>query len=251
MDKEDQFLLTHTDDLRKRCEMRNVPTHTAFLDLRQQSLIAAYLRNTAGIQPRFLGGYEDAERCVCAFLPEYMDVETFDGITCIRIQTASALPNPLTHRDYLGALMGLGLKRETIGDILVRDDGADIVVLSDISGYLCEHFTGAGRARFHAVPIDRSALIVPPVQTTVERDTVPSLRLDCVLASAFHLSRTAAGEYIEAGSVFVNALQIVKKDCKVEEGDKITLRGRGKAKLKAVLGRSKKGRIFIEIERYT
>ena len=250
MDKEDQFLRTHAKDLRARCEARNIPTHSAFLDMRQQSLLADYFRTTPGIPPRFLGGYDDAERCVCAFLPDYMDADSFGGIVCIRIRTASALPKPLTHRDYLGAMMGLGIKRDTIGDILVREDGADIIVLSDISEFLCSHFEQAGRARFHVDEISFSEMIIPAVDSKIMRDTVPSLRLDCVLASAFRLSRGNAGAYIEAGRVFVNGRQILKNDYRMQEGDKITLRGHGKAILRAELGKSKKDRIFIELETF-
>ncbi len=250
MDKEDQFLCTHAQDLCTRCETRNIPTHTGFLDIRQQLLLSDYFRTKPGIPPLLLGGYEDAERCVCAFLPDYMDTEAFEGIVCIRIRTASALPKPLTHRDYLGAMMGLGIKRETVGDILVREDGADIIVLSDIAEFLRGHFEQAGRARFHVEEIPFSEMIIPDVDSKTVRDTVPSLRLDCVLASAFRLSRGNAGAYIEAGRVFVNGRQILKNDYRLLEGDKITLRGHGKAILRAELGKSKKDRIFIELETF-
>lgn len=249
MEKEDQFLLSHIEDHFRRCEDRNVPTYTGFLDLRQQSLVFDYCRSI-GAQPHFLGGYEDAERRVCAFLPDYLDESSFEGIACVRVQTAAALPKPLMHRDYLGALMAMGIKRETIGDILVREDGADILVLSDMRDFLLTHFEKAGRARFTAQPIGLCELIVPPVKTTTERDTVPSLRLDCVLSSAFRLSRGNAGAYIDAGRVFVNGMQILKRDAKVSEGDKLVIRGKGKAVLTSVGGLSKKDRIFIELEIY-
>lgn len=248
-EKEDQFLLSHIEDQFRRCESRDMPTQTGFLDLRQQSLAAAFCRSI-GAKPLFCGGYDDAERRVCAFLPDYMDESAFDGIACVRVQTAAALPKPLTHRDYLGALMGMGIKRETVGDILVREDGADILVLSDMLAFLLSNFEQAGRARFTAQSIALSELIVPPVKTTIMRDTVPSLRLDCVLSSAFRLSRGNAGEYIDAGRVFVNGMQIIKRDAKLCEGDKLVIRGKGKAVLKSVGGLSKKERIFIESEVY-
>lgn len=249
MEKEDQFLLSHIEDQYRRCEERNIPTCSAFLDMRQQSLAAEFCRSI-GARPQFLGGYADAERSVCAFLPDYLDADTFDGIACVRVQTAAALPKPLTHRDYLGALMGMGLKRETVGDILVRENGADILVLRDMLGFLLTHFDGAGRARFEAKEIALPELIVPPVKTTLTRDTVPSLRLDCVLSSAFRLSRGDAGAYIDAGRVFVNGMQMLKRDAKVSEGDKLVIRGKGKAVLKSVGGLSKKERIFIDLEIY-
>lgn len=250
MDKEDQFLLSHIEDQFRRFEARNVPTQTGFLDLRQQSLASDYCRSI-GAAPQFLGGYTDAERRVCAFLPDYLDAASFEGIVCVRVQTAANLPVPLTHRDYLGALMGMGVKRETIGDILVRPNGADILVLREIQSFLLTSFTGAGRAKFEPQPIDLSELIVPAAKTTLVRDTVPSLRLDCVLSSAFRISRGIAGEYVDAGRVFVNGMQVLKRDAKVNEGDKLNIRGKGKAVLKTVGGLSKKERIFIELEIYT
>lgn len=249
MEKEDQFLLSHIEDQCRRCADRNIPTYTAFLDLRQQSLARDFCKSI-GAQPHFLGGYEDAERRVCAFLPDYLDEASFDGVACVRVRTAAALPKPLTHRDYLGALMGMGIKRETVGDILVREDGADILVLSEMRDFLLSHFTGAGRARFEAQPIALDAHIVPTEHTTLARDTVPSLRLDCVLSSAFRLSRGNAGAYIDAGRVFVNGMQILKRDTKVAEGDKLVIRGKGKAVLRSLGGLSKKERLFIELEIY-
>ena len=249
MEKDDQFLLSHIEDQFRRCETKNIPAQTDFLDLRQQSLAKEFCR-TIGANPLFPGGYEEAERRVCAFLPDYLDEASFDGIACVRIQTASALPKPLTHRDYLGSLMGLGLKRETIGDILVRGNGADILVLTDILSFLLTHFENAGRAHFTAHAVELTELIVPPAKTMLVRDTVPSLRLDCVLSSAFRLSRGNAGEYIDAGRVFVNGMQTLKRDAKITEGDKLNIRGKGKAVLKSVGGLSKKDRIFIELEIY-
>ena len=249
MEKEDLFLLSHIEDQHRRCEDRNVPVYTGFLDLRQQSLAVNHCKSIHA-QPHLIGGYEDAERRVCAFLPDYLDETSFDGIACIRVQTAASLQKPLTHRDYLGSLMGMGVKRETIGDILVRDDGADILVLREMQTFLCTNFQKAGHMRLEARMIELSDLAVPIAKTIIIRDTVPSLRLDCVIASAFRLSRGGAGEYIDAGRVFVNGAQILKRDYKTAEGDKLTIRGKGKAVLKSIGGLSKKERIFIELELY-
>lgn len=249
MEKEDQFLLSHIEDQYRRCADRNIPAYSGFLDMRQQTIASDFCRSI-GARPQFLGGYDDAERRVCAFLPDYLDETTFDGIACVRVQTAAALPKALTHRDYLGALMGMGIERETVGDIIVREDGADILVLRDMLAFLLAHFNGAGRARFEAKEVGLSELIVAPVKTTLVRDTVPSLRLDCVLSSAFRLSRANAGEYIDAGRVFVNGMQILKRDAKVCEGDKLVIRGKGKAVLQSLGGLSKKERLFIEMEIY-
>ena len=250
MDKEDKFLLSLAEDKMQQCLSRNVPTRTPFLDMREQTLVASHMRSVHCANYAMLGGYEDAERRVCAFLPDYMTEDDFDDLRFLRVQTSAALPKPLTHRDYLGALMGLGIKRETVGDILVRPDGADMIVLPEVAPFLLSDFKGAGRASFDCREIARDCLRLPDVATEVFRDTVPSLRLDCMVASAFRLSRTAAGEAVERGVVFVNGMQCLKTDAKVREGDKLVLRGSGKVLFRSVCGTSKKNRIFVEMERY-
>ena len=249
MEKEDKFLLSLVEDKMRQCDTKNIPTSTFFLDMRQQSLVETHCR-TFSCRFELLGGYPDAERRVCVFLPEYADESMFDGLSCIRVQTATALPKPLTHRDYLGSLMAMGIKRETVGDILVRPDGADFFVLSEIRDFLLSEYGGAGHARFTAREIPQDALLLPQVETVTVRDTVPSLRLDCVASTAFSLSRGNLCAFIEGGRLFVNGIQILKKDHKVSEGDILVLRGKGKAVLRTVGGRSKKDRIFIEIEKY-
>lgn len=250
MEKEDKFLISLAEDKLRQCETRNIPTCTHFLDLRQQSLLQTHFKGLSGAQYVFFGGYADAERCVLVFLPDYADCSMLGDIVCIRVQTSGALPKSLTHRDYLGALMGIGLKRETIGDILVRENGADILVLADVKKYVLSDFCAAGRARFHAEEIPLSDIALPQTDSVIKRDTVPSLRLDCITATAFSLSRGNACAFIDGGKVFVNGVQILKKDHKLSEGDKLVIRGKGKAILKEIGGLSKKDRIFVEIEKF-
>lgn len=250
MEKEDKFLLSHVEDCLAVCEQRNIPTCSDFLDLRQQSLVRSFCDSRQVGRFCFWGGFDHAERCVCGFLPDWSDDPSLLPVAAVRVETSASLPRPLGHRDYLGALMGIGLRREKIGDILVSSSGADILVRADLVPILCSQFTQAGHARFEAHEIPLSDLCSAQQTTVVLRDTVPSLRLDCVLGSAFSMSRTDAAEFIAAGRVFVNGLQILKKDYKIEPGDKLTLRGKGKAVFLRTLGLSKKERIFIELEIY-
>lgn len=251
MEKDDKFLLSLAQDKMRQCEQRNILSCTFFLDMRQQSLLREQFKRTTGVRYAFYGGYDAAERCVLVFLPDYADLSMVDDIACVRVQTAAALPKPLTHRDYLGALMGIGLRREKIGDILVRENGADILVCSDVKKYILSDFCQAGRAHFRAEEIPLSALAVPPTQSQTKRNTVPSLRLDCMVSFAFSMSRGNACAYIDGGKVYVNGLQILKKDHKLSEGDKLVIRGKGKVIVKEIGGLSKKDRIFVEIEKFT
>jgi len=185
---------------------------------------------------------------VAVFLPEYFSLEDSNPLDLLRISHNGY--KELSHRDYLGSLMGLGIKREMIGDILVRNDGADIIILKSISQFLFTNYEKAGRTNLKAdiLPID--LLLVPEIRYESKRDTVASLRLDSVTASAFSMSRGMAAEAINEGRVFVNNQLCQKADRLVKEGDKLTLRGKGKAILEKVGDLTRKDRTVIIIKRY-
>ena len=156
----------------------------------------------------------------------------------------------LTHRDYLGALMGLGVKRETVGDLLVREDGCDIILLKSVAPYLQENLTQAGRAKLGGSFVPVAALQKGEEKREMTPCVVSSLRLDNVVSAAFSVSRSAATQAIQKGLVFVNALSCEKTAAPVKEGDRIVFRSKGKVRLAEVGRTSKKGRLHITIERY-
>lgn len=146
--------------------------------------------------------------------------------------------------------MGIGLTREKVGDILVRKENAQVIVLREAAPILLSQFDQAGRYRLKLREIPLSQLAPVPVQVKVVHDTVAALRLDAVLASGFSIARGKAADLISAGRVSVNHRECVKGDKAVAEGDVLTCRGLGKCVLTAVGGQSRKGRVMIEIERY-
>lgn len=172
-----------------------------------------------------------------------------DPLTVLRVTLKKGAP-VLTHRDYLGSLMGLGIKRESTGDILVRKDGADIIVLKEMASFIMMNMDKAGRARLQFEEVPVSELIVPEFHRIEVTESVSSLRLDNVLSAAFGLSRGKAGEAVSAGIVFVNGVTVSKPEKQVTEGDKLVIRGRGKAVFKEIKGTSSKGRTIIVIEKY-
>lgn len=249
--KDDKMLLAGAEDKFRQCSQQYRITYTNFLDLRQQSLIKKHWRQMghgSDVRLEFYGGYDDAERTVAAFLPDYAEVS--DCPLCIiRIKTPAG-GRTLNHRDYLGSLTGLGLKREMIGDILTAEDGADIIVLEEIKDFILLNYHKAGRTAFKPEAVALEDINIPESKTVTVRDTVASLRLDNVMSSAFQISRAKAAEAIRSGIVFVNSMQSEKPDMQVEEGAKLVLRGKGKAYLREVGGRTRKGRISIAIERF-
>lgn len=264
--KEDNFFLGQLADKIAQCENKYITTYTNFMDTHQQSIARIHCRknfvpvmeedlpvsemgNLPSTRSIFYGGYKDAERVLLINLPDYAFLENEHPLTVIRASKTEG-GRVLTHRDYLGSLVGLGIKRELLGDILVREDGADIIVMEDIADFILMHYGKAGRTSLSLSQHDICELIVPEQKKTVITDTVASLRLDSVIASAFGLSRSKASEAITRGIVFVNHMEVTKPDFQVSEGDKLTLRGKGKACLVEIGGKSRKDRQYITIERY-
>ena len=246
--KEDEILLAGIEDKISQCIENYMVTHSVFLDMRQRTLTEAQCRQHKGLRHCFYGGYEDAERTVAVFLPDYAELADHDPLALLRITQSGY--RALSHRDYLGSLMGLGIKREMIGDILVREKGADIVIIKEMGEFLLYNYEKAGRTSLKAEIVSIGEIIVPENRFEEKRDTVASLRLDNLVASAFSLSRGRAAEAIEGGMVFVNGLQSDKADRQIKEGDKLVLRGKGKVLLKAVGGVTKKDRISIVLYKY-
>ena len=228
---------------------RGVPASTPFLSTAQQEAVGRLI--AAAGTPRHLwsGGFPDAERKVCAFLPDWQEEEDWEPpFTALRCRWQSE--DKLTHRDFLGAILGQGLDREKVGDILVGPRTCDILVFRELSPYLLQNLTGAGRARLRVEEISLEELSPPEKQVKLIRDTVNSLRLDAVLSTGFSMARGKAADLIAAGRVELNHRPCLKADRTVNEGDVMTCRGLGKCVLKEVSGLSKKGRTMIVMERY-
>jgi RNA-binding protein YlmH len=156
----------------------------------------------------------------------------------------------LTHRDFLGALMGAGIARETVGDICVGNGYCDFFVTDEIAPYIQQSFLSAGRTRVHMSRILLREAIIPEPEVKEIKDTVASLRLDSVISSGFRIGRSLAAQHICAGKAAIDGLPCEKPDKTVSEGMKISVRGLGKIKLATVNGRTKKDRISITIHRY-
>lgn len=246
--KEDTILLAGIEDKIRQCLAYDIMTNSAFLDMRQRTLAEALCRQQKGLRYCFYGGYEEAERTAAVFLPDYAELEDDNPVALLRI--AQDGHRTLSHRDYLGSLLSLGIKREMIGDILVRTNGADIVIIKDMAEFLLCHYEKAGRTSLKAEVISIGEIIVPENRFEEKKDTVASLRLDSLIASAYSMSRGRAAEAIEGGMVFVNGLQSVKADRQIKEGDKLVLRGKGKVLLHSVGNVTKKNRISIVFHKY-
>lgn len=247
---EERVLLAKIWDKINAGMRKNIPSATCFLTQREQEMANFLFGETDGLS--FFGGYEDAERKMLVYLPDYCDCgflqEEDSPLACIRAsyyQTETP-----THRDFLGALMGIGIARETIGDICVGTGYCDFFVTCEIAPYICQNFVSAGRTHLHVEQIHLQDVRIPEPEVKEIKDTLASLRLDSVIASGFRIGRSLASTYVSGGKAAINGLPCEKPDKMVAEGAKISVRGLGKIKLYKVNGTTKKDRISVTIHKY-
>lgn len=251
--REDELLLKKILEKLSQGERRNIPASTNFLTGREQEL-AKELVKQAGIPDcRFFGGVDGAERCVLCYVPDYYEPEDFfhsdEGpVTALRAEISDF--DSLNHRDFLGSILGQGVKREVLGDIYVSDSHCDFLVVRDMADYLSKNVVSVGRAKVNVHEISLSEISVPEKRTKVIRDTVASLRLDSIMASGFQIGRSKAQTFISAGKTEVNHMVVTKADRVISQGDVISARGLGKMQISSIGGLTKKGRIGVTLERY-
>ena len=247
---EDRVLLAKLWDKIQAGIRRCIIANTCFLSPREQEMARYLFGSEPGLQ--FFGGYEDAERKMLVFLPEYLEesclLDAESPIVCLRATYFE--DDCLSHRDFLGALMGEGIARETVGDICVGKGSCDFFVTAEIAPYIEQNFLSAGRTRLHLSRVSLPDARIPEPEIREVRDTVASLRLDSVISSGFRIGRSLASQYISAGKAAMDGLPCDKPDKAVSEGMKISVRGLGKIKLASVGGKTKKDRISVVIHRY-
>lgn len=246
MEQEALFLARVEDDVREVIE-GNYTVTTRFLTPEEQVIAKETVRGRVRIFAS--GGYPEAERRVLAFCPDYINTENeVDfGIRVVRVQVKQAT---LGHRDYLGAVLSLGMKRETIGDIALDGDGAWIFCMVEMAEYICRNLDKIGRASVTCEPMEVADAVIPPRTFEIKDVGVASLRLDAVLAGILHNSRSKAVEIITAGEAFLNHKEAKNISQKVKEGDVLSVRRFGKFVIMGVLGQTKKGRQKVQIKQY-
>ncbi len=257
---EKELLVSKILDKKKHANDNSMITNSSFLTMEEKSEISFLEREmNDSVNTWYYGGYDDAERCVAVFIPTYFDIgsditEYFsqnaddNPISLIRL-TKDRFSN-LSHRDYLGALMGLGIKREVVGDIITCDDGCYFFCLKSMEKFICENLDKSGRGTVRCSVCDVNDLPVAADNFTEEFISTASMRLDSIVALSFGLSRSKAAEAINKGIVYVNSSLITKADHCLTCGDKLVLRGKGKVVLKEISGYSKKGRLHLIIKKY-
>ena len=229
---------------------KNIMANSCFLSPRELEMTRFLFGDVPGLHT--FGGYEGAERQMLVYLPEYLDESALydedSPMVCLRAEFFHG--DSPSHRDFLGALMGAGIGRETVGDICVDKESCDFFVTEEIAPYIEQSFSSAGRTHLRISRIPLSEAHIPEPEVKEIKDTLASLRLDSVISSGFRIGRSLASQYVSAGRAAINGLPCEKPDKSVDEGAKVSVRGLGKIKLVSVNGRTKKDRISVTIHRY-
>lgn len=248
--KEDNFLIASIEDRIRKADMTQSIQFTHFLDPLQQTKIVSIISKHMNIYGDWNGGYIGAERKIVAILPSYhLQKKPIYPITILEM-TWNIRFNQVTHRDILGAVLGLGIVRDCIGDIIIQDKRAYVIVMYDIADFIRINLVNVGRVTVHIKNV--SHLEDHDTQLSVKEihSYVSSMRLDTVLGLGFEISRTKVIPLIRTGLVRVNWENKLKPDAEVKIGDMISVRGKGRIQVKEVGGKSKKGRTSIVIVRF-
>lgn len=224
---------------------------TDFLDPRQAQIVSMLANRNPDVVVKLDGGYEDAERMRALIAPDYRNLDDEPaGIAVLEARATGATYQDLDHGDFLGALLGLGIKRDRIGDIHVHDTFAHIIVTDEIADYLNIHLRQVHRLNVLTDLLPLSEL--KPVQVKLEEIslTVASMRLDGIASDVYRVSRSKIVDPIRAGRCRVNWKPEEDPSEPLKEGDVVSFKGLGRFKVLEVDGVTKKGRIRVKIGKF-
>lgn len=238
-------------DLANQAYTQGRYTFTSFLDLYEQSLFLSAARQIKGIGWEFFGGYEGAERRMIRFgSPEELGYEQEYPLILFHITLQGGrFSEKLSHRDYLGALMHLGIERSLIGDILVMDQEAYVFVKDAIGPFLMQEWTKVRHTQIFLSEIPLQEFDYQP-EFEERRGFCPSFRADVLVGFLCKISRKESSDLIKGQKVFVNGGLVTSNSLLLKEGDILSVRGYGKAVFSEVTGQSKKGRYGICMKQY-
>ena len=255
--QDDKICLSQVLDKIEFSKNRNKIEYTDFLDMYQISLVENFLRKMQFKNYILYGGYEDAERKILIVYPEKYDMSMIEKnynkiLKIVRITLAEEEQGKYTHRNYLGGIIKLGLKREKVGDILVADDGADIITLEDFSNILKEQLPSLTRFENSKIEIhELKDLRKKEIKMETIKIIVPSLRLDNFVSDLARTSRSKAVQIINQERVFINGQNETKPSKQLKLNDILTIRGKGRFVIKEFAGNTRSGRTVVVVEKWS
>ena len=244
---EQDILLSHLEDLARRAQKTGA-AFSRFLTPAETSAAARAFQGRRDVTFLLDGGFAGAERQMAVFLqPDWGSFDRDEAMTALRLTYRKQ--DALSHRDILGALMALGIKRELLGDLEAANPGF-LICTAQIAPYLLQNLDKAGRVGLNLTPIDFDQLPARSTELEEWKDTVASLRLDAIVAAAFRLSRSEAVRVVEAGLVQVNHEEVLNTVKTRKDGDLLSVRGKGRVRLLETGGESRKGRTWVSFGKY-
>lgn len=257
MTKEESILLKHFEDLSKTAFNKGFPTYSGFLTLYEQSLLSDFAGNGSlrklPSKYFFVGGYDYAERKMACFYDDI--IPTFHPYAVLLAKAEnSKFADKLTHRDYLGALMNLGIERDVLGDMIkLSEQSAYIICKKSIADFIIDNYHTVKHTvvACRNIPEDEleNLTIIPDFEEIT--GSVSSFRLDCILALAFRKSRTQICDLIKSGNVFVNSRLVESSSYVLKQGETVSARGFGKFIFASEGGTSKKGKLYVTLKKFT
>ena len=249
MEREELFC-RRMEELADAAYSRGIVTFSDFLDLYELHMIHGIDWRGHGVTVAHSGGYDSAERQIAAFLPDALLFEWQYPWKCLKVLPAAPkFAETLTHRDYLGSILGLGIERCKIGDILVKGNEACFFCQERMADFLLQELRTVRHTSVTVEACDFQEQGVRPEEEEIT-GTVASVRLDSVISLAFSISRSSTAPLIEGGKVFVNGKLITSNGYHLNEGDLISVRGQGKFRYGSMMNQTKKGRKLINLFRY-
>lgn len=244
----DSLLYARLADAAGLCLAHNQTGFVGFLDERETSMAQSFAASQKLSHTLLWGGYPDAERNLFGVFPDFLD-PIADWFPIRALTFTFRVQDCLNHRDFLGALLSHGVRRDAIGDILIEPGRAVAFVKEEIAGYLLGQVETIGRVGVRAEEGVRMPL--PPPRPMLEiPGVVSSLRLDCVAAVCTHLSREKTAAMIREGLVMLNHQTVTVPSQMVQSTDKLSIRGKGRFLLDSVGTATKKGRFHLVIKKY-
>lgn len=250
MQKEEILLQKRLIELSKVAYQRGIVTYSDFLNLNELNILHTIPKHELYCNYEVFGGYALSERQMVAFLPDALCYEHFYPISVIKMEPLhKKFAEKLTHRDYLGSILNLGMDRCKLGDILVEEDGALLFIHESLEQFLLQELTRIRHTTIKTSVVEISDINYQPTIKEI-KGTVSSLRLDSLLSLAFASSRSKLTAYIEAGKVYINGKLITSNGYQIKENDIISARGLGRFRFIEAGAQTKKGRCYVTIHLY-
>ena len=248
--EKNEFFLKRIRELANLSYQRDIVTFSDFLNLNEQNMVSSLKQQFPQVVMETFGGYDNAERQMVAFHPDALAFTWEYPIDCLKIEPkAIKFSENLSHRDYMGALLNLGVDRSVIGDIIVQETAAWFFCQSKMTEFFLENLCRVRHTNILITKVNDPEEFPHPNLESIN-GTCASVRLDSLIALAFKASRSSMVSYIESGQVFVNGKLITSNGYEPKEGDIVSVRGKGRFIFDGVSHQTKKGRCGVRILLY-